>query len=206
MSAVVYVPRDAAALSLGAERVASAIAREAKSRGIDVTLKRNGTRGMCWLEPLVEVVVGSERCGYGPVTERDVPALFAADFLNNGAHALQLGRVEDIAYFASQQRLTFERVGVIESVGGANDPLGRSVPPLTPVGPWRLQTTRTECWRRGCRALFGDRRGELRPHLAAHSHENGHNDGGERQAHQTSHKPAHRHPDIPNSRPIPATS
>jgi formate dehydrogenase iron-sulfur subunit len=69
---------------------------------------------MCWLEPLVEVVVGSERCGYGPVTERDVPALFAADFLNNGAHALQLGRVEDIAYFASQQRLTFERVGVIE--------------------------------------------------------------------------------------------
>jgi len=114
MSAVVYVPRDAAALSLGAERVASAIAREAKSRGIDVTLKRNGTRGMCWLEPLVEVVVGSERCGYGPVTERDVPALFAADFLNNGAHALQLGRVEDIAYFASQQRLTFERVGVIE--------------------------------------------------------------------------------------------
>jgi formate dehydrogenase iron-sulfur subunit len=114
MSAVVYVPRDAAALSLGAERVASAIAREAKSRGIDVTLKRNGTRGMCWLEPLVEVVVGSERCGHGPVTERDVPALFAADFLNNGAHALQLGRVEDIAYFASQQRLTFERVGVIE--------------------------------------------------------------------------------------------
>ena len=83
---------------------------------------------------------------------------------------------------------------------GANDPLGWSVPPLTPVGPWRLQTTRTECWRRGCRALLGDRRGEFRPHLAAHSHENNHNDGGERQAHQTSHKPAHRHSGIPNSR------
>jgi len=69
---------------------------------------------MCWLEPLVEVVVGSERYGYGPVTERDVAGLFAADFLHNGAHALQLGRVADIAYFASQQRLTFERVGVIE--------------------------------------------------------------------------------------------
>jgi formate dehydrogenase iron-sulfur subunit len=114
MSTVVYVPRDAAALSVGAERVATAIAREAKSRGIDLTLKRNGTRGMCWLEPLVEVVVGSERYAYGPVTERDVPALFAADFLHNGAHALQLGRVADIAYFASQQRLTFENVGVIE--------------------------------------------------------------------------------------------
>jgi formate dehydrogenase iron-sulfur subunit len=114
MSAIVYVPRDAAALSVGAERVATAIAREATSRGIDLTLKRNGTRGMCWLEPLVEVVVGAERYAYGPVTEGDVPGLFAAGFLHNGAHALQLGRVDDIAYFASQQRLTFERVGVIE--------------------------------------------------------------------------------------------
>jgi formate dehydrogenase iron-sulfur subunit len=88
MSTVVYVPRDAAALSVGAERVAAGIAREAASRGIDLTLKRNGTRGMCWLEPLVEVVVGSERYAYGPVTERDIPGLFAADFLHDGAHAL----------------------------------------------------------------------------------------------------------------------
>jgi formate dehydrogenase iron-sulfur subunit len=114
MSAVVYVPRDAAALSVGAERVATMIAKEASSRGIALTLKRNGTRGMCWLEPLVEVVVGSERYAYGPVTERDVAGLFAADFLHNGAHPLRLGRVDDIPYFASQQRLTFERVGVIE--------------------------------------------------------------------------------------------
>jgi formate dehydrogenase iron-sulfur subunit len=114
MSAVVYVPRDAAALSLGAGPVATAIVREAAARGVDLTLKRNGTRGMCWLEPLVEVEVGSERYGYGPVTERDVPGLFASNFLRNGAHALQLGRVNDIPYFASQQRLTFERAGVIE--------------------------------------------------------------------------------------------
>jgi formate dehydrogenase iron-sulfur subunit len=114
MSAVVYVPRDAAALSVGAERVATVIAREAAARGIDLTVKRNGTRGMCWLEPLVEVVVGSERYGYAPVTERDIPGLFAADFLHNGAHVLRLGRVDDIPYLASQQRLTFERVGVIE--------------------------------------------------------------------------------------------
>jgi formate dehydrogenase iron-sulfur subunit len=114
MSAVVYVPRDAAALSVGAQRVATMIAREAASRGIDVTLKRNGTRGMCWLEPLVEVVIGSERYGYGPVTDRDIPELFANDFLHNGEHHLKLGRVDDIPYLASQQRLTFERVGVIE--------------------------------------------------------------------------------------------
>jgi formate dehydrogenase iron-sulfur subunit len=114
MNAIVYVPRDAAALSVGAERVAATIAREAAARGIDLTLKRNGTRGMCWLEPLVEVVVGTERHAYGPVTERDVPELFAAGFLHNREHRLRLGRLEEIPYFASQQRLTFERVGVIE--------------------------------------------------------------------------------------------
>jgi formate dehydrogenase iron-sulfur subunit len=114
MSTVVYVPKDAAALSVGADRVATMIAREAQSRGIDIILKRNGTRGMCWLEPLVEIVVGSERYGYGPVTDRDVAGLFAADFLRGGAHPLQLGRVEEIPYLASQQRLTFERVGIIE--------------------------------------------------------------------------------------------
>ena len=67
MNAVVYVPRDAAALSVGAEQVAQSIVREATARGIDLTLKRNGSRGMCWLEPLVEVVVGGERYAYGPV-------------------------------------------------------------------------------------------------------------------------------------------
>src|SRR5262245_55973898 len=114
MSTVVYIPGDASALSVGADRVATTIAREAQSRGIELTLKRNGTRGMCWLEPLVEVVVGSQRQGYGPVTAGDVAGLFAADFLRGGAHALKLGRVADIPYLATQQRLTFERVGVIE--------------------------------------------------------------------------------------------
>jgi formate dehydrogenase iron-sulfur subunit len=114
MSTVVYVPRDASALSVGADRVATLIVREAQSRGIELALKRNGTRGMCWLEPLVEVVVGSERHGYGPVTDGDVAGLFAADFLRGGAHALKVGRVDDIPYLATQQRLTFERVGVIE--------------------------------------------------------------------------------------------
>ncbi len=55
MSVKVYVPRDSAALSVGAEGVARAIAREASSRGIDITLVRNGSRGMFWLEPLLEV-------------------------------------------------------------------------------------------------------------------------------------------------------
>src|SRR5690606_2934083 len=63
---------------------------------------------------LVEVVHQGERYAYGPVGARDVPGLFDADFLRNGAHALQLGRTEDIPYLATQQRLTFARVGIIE--------------------------------------------------------------------------------------------
>ena len=111
---VIYVPCDAAALSLGAEDVARAIAAEATSRAIDIRLVRNGTRGMVWLEPLVEVQTFAGRVGYGPVAAGDVPGLFDAGFLNGGKHALHLGRVESIPYFAGQQRLTFARVGLTD--------------------------------------------------------------------------------------------
>lgn len=114
MSFTVYVPRDASALSLGAEAVAGAIAAEATRRGLDVTIVRNGSRGMFWLEPLVEVVTPQGRIAYGPVQPEDVAALFDADFLHGGAHALALGPTEDIAYLKNQQRLTFARVGIID--------------------------------------------------------------------------------------------
>ena len=82
MTTTVYVPRDASALSLGADEVAHAIAAEAKRRGLAVQLVRNGSRGAFWLEPLVEVAGARGRLAYGPVTVADVPGLFAADFLH----------------------------------------------------------------------------------------------------------------------------
>jgi len=82
-----YVPRDSGALSLGAEEVAHAIGLEAKKRNIDVRLIRNGSRGMYWLEPFVEVVTPGGRVGYGPVTVKDVPGLFDAGFHTGGKHA-----------------------------------------------------------------------------------------------------------------------
>src|ERR1700682_6385567 len=111
MAITVYVPRDAAALSVGAESVACAIGAEAAIRHLDVRIVRTGARGMCWLEPLVEVQTAAGRTAYGPVTVRDVPALFEADFLHGGAHALHRGAVEAIPYFNKQERLTFARVG-----------------------------------------------------------------------------------------------
>jgi formate dehydrogenase iron-sulfur subunit len=112
----VYVPRDAAALSLGAEEVAQAIAAEARARKMDVTIVRNGTRGMVWLEPLVEVALSNGRIGYGPVSAADVRSLFDADFLTGRKHPLSVGPVESIPYFANQQRLTFARVGLTDPV------------------------------------------------------------------------------------------
>ena len=82
----VFVPRDAGALSVGAEAVARAIAAEAVLRGVDVELVRNGSRGLYWLEPLVEVETPAGRIAYGPVAERDVAGLFARR-LPRGRHA-----------------------------------------------------------------------------------------------------------------------
>jgi formate dehydrogenase iron-sulfur subunit len=121
MTAVtVYVPRDAAALSIGAGEVAAAIAKESSARGIELKLIRNGSRGACWLEPLVEVVTANGRVAYGPVSVADVPSLFASDFLNGGAHPLFLGPTDAIAWFASQQRLTFARVGIVDPASVAD--------------------------------------------------------------------------------------
>lgn len=114
MSTTVYVPRDAAALSLGAEPVAKAIAVEAARRGLDVRIVRNGSRGLFWLEPLVEVVTAAGRHAYGPVAAADVAGLFDAGFLEGRTHALHLGLTGGIPELASQQRLTFARVGVID--------------------------------------------------------------------------------------------
>jgi formate dehydrogenase iron-sulfur subunit len=110
----IYVPADSGALSLGAEGVCRAISREAAERRLEVTLVRNGSRGAYWLEPLVEVARAGGRLAYGPVSAADVPGLFDARWLEGGAHRLRLGALETLPWFAGQQRLTFERVGVID--------------------------------------------------------------------------------------------
>ncbi len=110
----VFVPSDTTARSLGADAVATAVAAEAMRRGANVELVRNGSRGLYWLDPLVEVLVGDVRHAYGPVTPKDVAALFDAGFLTGGQHALALGPTESIEYLKKQTRLTFARVGIID--------------------------------------------------------------------------------------------
>jgi formate dehydrogenase iron-sulfur subunit len=116
----IFVPIDAAALSVGAERVAQSIALEAQSRGIAIDLVRNGSRGMLWLEPLVEVETPAGRIAYGPVAARDVTGLFEAGFHSGAAHALHLGPTEELDWMKRQQRLTFARIGVTDPLSLAD--------------------------------------------------------------------------------------
>src|SRR5262245_45681976 len=120
MSVTVFISRDAGALSLGAEKVARAIAAEATKRRQDVRIVRNGSRGMYWPEPHVEVATPAGRQAYGPVRANDVPSLFEGGFLSGSAHALHHGLTESIPYFAGQQRLTFARVGITDPVSVAD--------------------------------------------------------------------------------------
>jgi len=112
--ATVYVPRDAAALAVGADAVAQAIEREAARRGLALRLVRNGSRGLLWLEPLVEVATAGGRMAYGPVAPEDVPGLFDAGWLNGAPHPLGHGLTEAIPYLRNQERLTFARVGIVD--------------------------------------------------------------------------------------------
>ncbi|MDE2606303.1 MAG: formate dehydrogenase [Burkholderiales bacterium] len=115
MSAVrVFVPRDSAALAVGADAVAEAIAATAAAQGLSVQVVRNGSRGMLWLEPLVEVQTPLGRVAYGPVAPEDVPSLFAAGFLQGGEHPRLVGFTERLPWLKSQERLTFARVGITD--------------------------------------------------------------------------------------------
>ncbi len=113
-TSVVYVPGDAGAIALGADAVASSIVSTAIERGVNLRVVRNGSRGMFWLEPMVEVITDAGRIAYGPVRAEDVPGLFDAGFLDGGAHAARLGDIESHAWLTGQQRLTSARLGVID--------------------------------------------------------------------------------------------
>ncbi|MDR3096045.1 MAG: formate dehydrogenase, partial [Paraburkholderia sp.] len=110
----IYVPCDSSALALGADDVAAAIQREAAARGTAIELVRNGSRGLLYLEPLVEVETPDGRVGYANVDEADVKGLFDAGFLQGAQHARSVGLVEQIPYLRKQQRLTFARIGITD--------------------------------------------------------------------------------------------
>ena len=116
MTAQVFIPKDTTAVALGADGLALKMAQNIESRPLDAEVQRNGSRGMFWLEPMVEVKTESSRIAFGPVNASDIESVLDAidDHLAGKSidHPLYLGEVEKIDYLAKQQRLTFKRAGV----------------------------------------------------------------------------------------------
>ncbi|PYB84350.1 formate dehydrogenase beta subunit [Pseudomonas soli] len=103
---------DSLARAVGADQVADAVVREAGQRNLPIRIKRTSSRGLYWLEPLVELDTAQGRLGFGPVAPEDVPGLLDALAGDHAGHALALGPVEDIPYLKTQQRLLFARAGI----------------------------------------------------------------------------------------------
>ncbi|HEY7987111.1 MAG TPA: NADH-quinone oxidoreductase subunit NuoF [Methylophilaceae bacterium] len=116
MSIKVYIPRDSSALSMGADEVAEGIQAHATHIGSAVDIVRNGSRGMYWLEPMIEVATPEGRVAYGPVTVDDINGLFDSAFLKGGEHSLRLGLTDELPWLKKQERLTFARVGITDPV------------------------------------------------------------------------------------------
>ncbi|MBE1491611.1 formate dehydrogenase beta subunit [Plantactinospora soyae] len=116
----VYVPRDSAALSVGADLVAAELELAAAKAGRPIRVIRNGSRGMLWLEPLVEVVTERGRIGYGPVEPEAVDDLVAAGLLDGADHELCQGVVAELPWLRDQTRLCFARVGVTDPLSPAD--------------------------------------------------------------------------------------
>ena len=111
---VIHVPADSAARSVGADELAAALAVHANAHGWTLDLRRPGSRGLYWLEPMVEVETDGTRVAFGPLAPGQVDELFDAAGEPDRSHHACLGPVDDIPALACQSRLTFERVGVIE--------------------------------------------------------------------------------------------
>ena len=109
MSTRVYVPADATACSLGSEQAAAELA----ALDLDLEIVRNGSRGLYWLEPLLEIETGAGRIGFGNMTASGVTDLFGPG-IPDAKHENCLGLVEQIPYLQKQQRLTTARVGIID--------------------------------------------------------------------------------------------
>jgi formate dehydrogenase iron-sulfur subunit len=119
MSLRLFVPRDAAARAVGADRVAAALLDEARRRNRTVEIVRTGSRGLFWLEPMIEVGTPHGRIAFGPVAPGNVPSLFAGEPFSAG-HPLCLGRPEDIPFLKRQTRITFARCGVVDPLSLAD--------------------------------------------------------------------------------------
>jgi len=114
MSLRIYVPGDSAAVACGADDIVASLQRLIANRKLDVSIVRNGSRGMHWLEPMLEVETSAGRVAYGPVQDEDVETVLDAMLAEGGEHALRLGITDELPWLKRQTRLTFARCGIVD--------------------------------------------------------------------------------------------
>ena len=114
MSARIFISRDSGALCVGAEEVVHGFRKAFEKRGLNIEIVRTGSRGIYWLEPLVEVSIDKGRVGYGPIKVSDIDELLDAGMLDGKPHSLGIGVVDDYPWLESQTRLTFKNCGIID--------------------------------------------------------------------------------------------
>lgn len=114
MTVKIYIPGDSGAVALGADQLALSMRKAVQAQGLDARIVRNGSRGLYWLEPMVEIETDAGRVAYGPVRASDVDGLLAAGLIEGGGHPLRLGDPEEIPFLKRQSRLTFARCGVTD--------------------------------------------------------------------------------------------
>jgi formate dehydrogenase iron-sulfur subunit len=111
----IYVPRDTTAVSLGADEIATTIETIANQEQLPLQVVRNGSRGLYWLEPMLEIQTERGRVAYGPMTTDDLEQFMAQEcWLENENHPRYLGLTEEIPYLKNHHRLTFAGVGITD--------------------------------------------------------------------------------------------
>jgi formate dehydrogenase iron-sulfur subunit len=120
MSITIYVPRDSAALAVGAERVAERIAQEAAIRGVSFGMVRNGSRGLFWLEPMVEVQPPPRAASPTGRWTRRRGRLLTRVFPVGGSARAAAGPHRRDSVSEKQERLTFARMGVTDPLSLAD--------------------------------------------------------------------------------------
>jgi formate dehydrogenase iron-sulfur subunit len=115
----IFVPWDAGALALGSSAVERALIATERKRGTEIEIVRTGSRGLFWLEPMIEVETAGGRIAYGPVSAEDVDDLFDR-LIEGGPHKLRIGRPEDIPFLKRQTRFTFACCGVVDRLSLAD--------------------------------------------------------------------------------------
>ena len=113
MSLRIFVPCDAVAVALDADQIVAAMHAHAARNNIAIKIVRTGSRGMHWLEPMVEVATEGGRVAYGPVQVKDAASIIDA-MAAGTSHPLALGDPEQMPFYKRQTRLTFARCGIID--------------------------------------------------------------------------------------------